>query len=98
MTKTILAPIELNDDELLAVSGGSASAHASSAIVQAISQSVGAVQSGGNFSVGGNGATTVTNSTFTHNPFNPPTTITNDTGHNASSASASASASATAVM
>ena len=55
----ILAPIELTDDELLAVSGGrsGAIARAHSAIVQAISQSVGVTQVGGNFSVGGNGPT-----------------------------------------
>ncbi len=53
---TLLAPIELNDDDLLAVSGGVAVG-----IAQVISQSAAVVQSGGSLGIGGgNGATSVT--------------------------------------
>ena len=62
MTEHILAPIELNDDELLAVSGGRVAV----GIAQAISQEAAIVQSGGSVSIGGGGATAVTgNLTFT---------------------------------
>jgi hypothetical protein len=58
------APIELNDDELLAVSGG---AVVLVGIAQAISQSAAVLQGGGDLGIGGgNGATSVTgNLTFT---------------------------------
>ncbi len=68
MTERTLAPIELTDDELLAVSGG---AHVAGGIAQAIQQDAAVVQSGGDLSIGGgNGATTVNgsvsfNQTFT---------------------------------
>ena len=52
MTEQILTPIELNDDELLAVSGGVAVG-----ILQAISQEAAVVQQGGYLSIGGYGAT-----------------------------------------
>jgi len=52
MTEQILAPIELNDDELLAVSGGVAVG-----IAQVISQSAAVVQNGGFVGIGGGGAT-----------------------------------------
>jgi hypothetical protein len=63
MTQT-LAPIELNDDELLAVSGGAVVAVG---IAQAIEQSAAVVQQGGSLGIGGgNGATSVSgNLTFT---------------------------------
>ena len=48
------APIELNDDELLAVSGG---AVVLVGIAQAISQSAAVLQQGGYLSIGGYGAT-----------------------------------------
>jgi len=56
------APIELNDDELLAVSGGVAVG-----ILQAISQGAAVVQYGGSVGIGGgNGATAVSgNLSFT---------------------------------
>ena len=55
MTEQILTPIELNDDELLAVSGGVAVG-----ILQAISQGAAVVQYGGFVGIGGgNGATAV---------------------------------------
>jgi hypothetical protein len=93
MTEHTLAPIELNDDELLAVSGGRASAHAHSAIVQVISQSVGVAQLGGDVSVGGTGATSVTNATFSET-FSA-TTNTNQTATNTNSGSATSTATAT---
>jgi len=63
MTEQILAPIELNDDELLAVSGGRIAV----GVAQSIYQSAAVVQYGGDLSIGGgNGATAVTgNLTFT---------------------------------
>jgi hypothetical protein len=91
------APIELNDDELLAVSGGnprggSASAHAHSAIVQVISQSVGVAQLGGDVSVGGTGATSVTNATFSETFSAITTTTQTATNSNTGSATSTASA------
>jgi hypothetical protein len=71
MTEPTLAPIELNDDELLAVSGGSASAHASAAIVQKIGQFVGVAQIGGNLSVGGNGSAAPGSAELTFNNTRP---------------------------
>ncbi len=64
MSEQILTPIELNDDELLAVSGG---AVALVGVAQAIQQEAAVVQSGGDLSIGGgNGATTFTgNLSFT---------------------------------
>ena len=99
MTEHTLAPIELTDDELLVVAGGvevrgSASARAHSAIVQAISQSVGVVQAGGDVSIGGGlGATTVTNATFSESFL--ATTTTNQTATNSNLGSATSSATAT---
>ena len=62
MAEQILTPIELNDDELLAVSGGVAVG-----ILQAISQGAAVVQDGGSVGIGGgNGATAVSgNLSFT---------------------------------
>jgi len=64
MPMTLSAPIELNDDELLAVSGG---ATAVVGIAQLISQSAAIEQAGGSLGIGGgNGATTVSgNLSFT---------------------------------
>ena len=93
MTEQTLAPIELTDEELVAVSGGRASAHAHSAIVQVISQSVGVAQLGGDVSVGGTGATSVTNATFSET-FSA-TTNTNQTATNTNSGSATSTATAT---
>jgi hypothetical protein len=61
----ILAPIELNDDELLAVAGGDATLVAVG-ISQSITQAAAVIQNGGFVLVGGgNGATTFTgNLTF----------------------------------
>ena len=61
---TLSAPIELNDDELLAVSGG---ATAVVGIAQLISQSAAIEQAGGSLGIGGgNGATTASgNLSFT---------------------------------
>ncbi len=57
MTEQILTPIELNDDELLAVSGG---AVVVVGIAQAITQEAAVEQVGGSVHIGGgNGATTV---------------------------------------
>jgi hypothetical protein len=66
MTEHTLAPIELTDDELLAVSGGGI--HIAVGISQRNYQSASLAQVGGNLSIGGggNGATSVTgNTTFT---------------------------------
>ena len=62
--QTILAPIELTDDELLAVSGG---IHIAVGISQRNHQSAELAQVGGYLSIGGgNGATSVSgNTTFT---------------------------------
>jgi hypothetical protein len=62
--QTILAPIELTDDELLAVSGG---IHIAVGISQRNYQSAELAQLGGSLSIGGgNGATSVSgNTTFT---------------------------------
>jgi hypothetical protein len=58
---TLLAPIELNDDELLAVSGGFVAV----GILQSIHQDAAVVQGGGSVGIGGGGATSVTgNITF----------------------------------
>ena len=66
MTEQILTPIELNDDELLAVSGGVAVG-----ILQAISQSAAVLQYGGSLYIGGgNGATAVTGNLSFSQTFN----------------------------
>ena len=66
MTEQIVTPIELNDDELLAVSGGVAVG-----ILQAISQGAAVVQQGGYLSIGGgNGATAVTGNLSFSQTFN----------------------------
>ena len=64
MTEQILTPIELNDDELLAVSGG---ANVAVGVAQSIDQAAAVLQYGGSLSIGGgNGATAVSgNLTFT---------------------------------
>jgi len=55
MTEQILTPIELNDEELLAVSGG----FVAIGIAQAIHQEAAVLQYGGSLGIGGgNGATT----------------------------------------
>jgi hypothetical protein len=55
---TLLAPIELNDDELLAVSGGGGLV--AIGIAQRIHQEAAVLQGGGDLGIGGgNGATTV---------------------------------------
>ena len=67
MTEHNLAPIELTDDELLAVSGGFGVAviHTSASISQRVHQDVAIAQLGGVVVIGGgNGATTVSNATF----------------------------------
>ena len=65
--QTILAPIELTDDELLAVSGGSAHTHVAVGISQKVSQSAELAQVGGSLSIGGgNGATSVSGNTCLH--------------------------------
>jgi hypothetical protein len=66
MTEQILTPIELNDDELLAVSGGVAVG-----ILQAISQGAAVVQYGGSVGIGGgNGATAVSGNLSFSQTFN----------------------------
>jgi hypothetical protein len=66
MTEQILTPIELNDDELLAVSGGVAVG-----ILQAISQGAAVVQYGGFVGIGGgNGATAVSGNLSFSQTFN----------------------------
>jgi len=66
MTEQILTPIELNDDELLAVSGGVAIG-----ILQAISQGAAVVQYGGSVGIGGgNGATAVSGNLSFSQTFN----------------------------
>ena len=59
MIEKILTPIELNDDELLAVSGGVAVG-----IAQAISQSAAVVQNGGFVGIGGGATSFSGNLTF----------------------------------
>jgi hypothetical protein len=58
MSGTILAPIELTGDELVAVSGGVDVTGVAAGVSQRISQEAAVVQSGGSVSVGGgNGST-----------------------------------------
>ena len=59
MIEKILTPIELNDDELLAVSGGVAVG-----IAQVISQSAAVVQNGGFVGIGGGATSFSGNLTF----------------------------------
>jgi hypothetical protein len=56
MTEHNLAPIELTDDELLAVSGGFGVIHTSASISQRVHQDVAIAQLGGNVIVGGGNA------------------------------------------
>ena len=68
MTEQTLAPVELNDDELLAVSGG---AVVVVGIAQAIQQEAAIVQYGGSLGIGGgNGATTFTGNLSFSQTFN----------------------------
>jgi hypothetical protein len=87
MTEHTLAPIELNDDELLAVSGGSIKSHA--AIVQSIGQEVGVGQVGGAVSIGGstNGNTNLGNN-FTFTEMFTAMTTTNQSAMNVNNGSA----------
>ena len=88
MTEQILAPIELNDDELLAVSGGRIAV----GIAQSIHQAAAVEQFGGDLSIGGSGATAVTgNLTFTES-FNGTVTQ-NATNTNSGSVTATVAAS-----
>jgi hypothetical protein len=92
MTEHALAPIELTDAELLAVSGG-ASTSVAVGISQRIHQDAGLAQVGGSLHIGGgNGATSVTgNTTFTET-FNATITQT-ATNTNTGSVTATVSAS-----
>ncbi len=63
MTEQILTPIELSDDELLAVSGGvgESSTNVAVGVAQSIDQAAAIEQAGGSVHIGGgNGATTFT--------------------------------------
>ncbi len=60
MSEQMLAPIELSDDELLAVSGGvgESSTHVAAGTAQAIQQDAAIIQEGGDVKIGGgNGST-----------------------------------------
>ena len=71
MSEQILAPIELNDDELLAVSGGVDVTAVAVGISQRITQSAAVLQEGGSVLVGGgNGATTFTGTLTATQTFN----------------------------
>lgn len=67
----LTAPIELTDDELVAVSGGNlvpvGSAHVHVGIAQAISQDAAIIQSGGHLSIGGGNGSTSFSGTLTAN-------------------------------
>ena len=90
MTEHTLAPIELTDDELLAVSGG---IHIAVGISQRNYQSASLAQVGGNLSIGGgNGATSVTGNTTFSETFNASITQT-ATNTNTGSVTATVSAS-----
>jgi hypothetical protein len=69
MTEHTLAPIELTDDELLAVSGG-ASTSVAVGISQRVHQYASLAQVGGNVSIGGSGSTSVTGNTTFSETFN----------------------------
>lgn len=57
MSEKMLAPIELSDDELLAVSGGR-STHVAAGTAQVIRQDAAIIQAGGDVKIGGgNGST-----------------------------------------
>jgi hypothetical protein len=87
--QTILAPIELTDDELLAVSGG---IHIAVGISQRNYQSAGLAQIGGGLSIGGgNGATSVTGNTTFSETF---TASINQTATNTNNGSVTATVSA----
>ena len=91
--QTILAPIELTDDELLAVSGG---IHIAVGISQRNYQSASLAQIGGNLSIGGggNGATSVTGNTTFSETFSATITQTaNNTNSGSVTATVSASSS-----
>jgi hypothetical protein len=67
MTEQILTPIELNDDELLAVSGGFVAV----GIAQHIHQDAAILQYGGNLGIGGgNGSTSVSGNLSFSQTFN----------------------------
>jgi hypothetical protein len=93
--QTILAPIELTDDELLAVSGGSAHTHVAVGISQKVSQSAELAQVGGSLSIGGgNGATSVSGNTSFTETFSASITQTaNNTNNGSVTATVSASSS-----
>ncbi len=78
------APIELNDDELLAVSGG---AVVLVGIAQAISQSAAVLQQGGSLSIGGYGATSFSGNLTFSQTFNGSIT---QTANNTNSGSVTA--------
>ncbi len=69
MTEQILTPIELNNDELLAVSGGVTVVAVG--VLQAIQQDAAIIQAGGDLSIGGgNGATTFSGTLIATQTFN----------------------------
>ena len=78
------APIELNDDELLAVSGG---AVVLVGIAQAISQEAAVVQYGGSLGIGGYGATSFSGNLTFSQTFNGSIT---QTANNTNSGSVTA--------
>jgi len=82
MAEQILTPIELNDDELLAVSGGVAVG-----ILQAISQGAAVVQNGGFVGIGGGGATSFSGNLTFSQTFNGSIT---QTANNTNSGSVTA--------
>ena len=91
MTEHTLAPIELTDDELLAVSGGRTSVAVG--ISQRVHQSADLAQVGGNLSIGGgSGATSVSGNTSFSETFNASITQT-ATNTNTGSVTATVSAS-----
>jgi hypothetical protein len=98
MTEHNLAPIELTDDELLAVSGGAdvAAIRTSASISQRVHQTVAIAQIGGGVGIGGgNGATTVSNATFTETfSATASAAATNTNNGNASATTSGGSASA----
>jgi hypothetical protein len=97
MTEHNLAPIELTDDELLAVSGGVdvAAIRTSASISQRVHQDVAIAQLGGNVSIGGNGATSVTNATFSESfSASASATATNTNNGSATATTSGGSASA----
>ncbi len=80
---TLLAPIELNDDELLAVSGGGV--FVAVGILQSIHQDAAVLQSGGSLGIGGgNGATSVSGNISFSQTFNATITQTATNTNNGS--------------